>query len=71
MSSHILDEGEVQPQCSCYKIVKEEGSKTGLRGFSPQANYTDRASAACRAKLVSNFENRWCRVVSTTDPQGR
>jgi hypothetical protein len=32
--------------------------------FSPQANYTDRATAACHP-------NRGCRVVSATDPHGR
>jgi hypothetical protein len=29
-------------------IRRKEGTKTKLRGFSPQANYTDRATAACR-----------------------
>jgi hypothetical protein len=27
---------------------KKQLHKTKLRGFSPQANYTDRATAACR-----------------------
>jgi hypothetical protein len=27
---------------------KKKTKKTKLRGFSPQANYTDRANAACR-----------------------
>jgi hypothetical protein len=30
------------------KIQKYKESKTELRGFSPQANYTDRAIADCR-----------------------
>jgi hypothetical protein len=34
--------------------------------FSPQANYTDRATAA---KLVPSFVDRGCCVVSATDPQ--
>jgi hypothetical protein len=28
--------------------VRNVKTKTKLRGFSPQANYTDRATAACR-----------------------
>jgi hypothetical protein len=36
--------------------------------FSPQANYTDRSLLA---KLVPNFVDRRCRVVSATDPPGR
>jgi hypothetical protein len=42
-----------------------------LRGLSPQANYTDRATAACRAKLVSTFAVRGCRVVSAMDSHSR
>jgi hypothetical protein len=38
-----------------------------LRGLSPQANYTDRATA----KLVLTFADRECHVVSVTDPYGR
>jgi hypothetical protein len=36
--------------------------------FSPQENYTDRATAALSAKLVPTFADRGCRVVSPTDP---
>jgi hypothetical protein len=36
---------------------------------SPQANYTDRATAACRQSLVPTFADRVCRMVSATDPQ--
>jgi hypothetical protein len=32
--------------CSKYEVL--ETDKTKLRGFSPQANYTDRATAVCR-----------------------
>jgi hypothetical protein len=39
--------------------------------FSPQAKYTDLATAALSAKLVPTFANRGCRVVSATDPPGR
>jgi hypothetical protein len=42
-----------------------------LCDFSPQANYTDRATAAGRSKLMPTFEDRWCIVVSATDPHGR
>jgi hypothetical protein len=42
-----------------------------LSDFSPQANYTDRATAACRRSLVPTFADRWCRVVSATNPHGR
>jgi hypothetical protein len=30
------------------KLQIDFSTKTKLRGFSPQANYTDRATAACR-----------------------
>jgi hypothetical protein len=40
-----------------------------LRGLSPQANYTDRATAACRR--VPTSAARGCHVVSVTDPYGR
>jgi hypothetical protein len=37
--------------------------------FSPQANYTDRATdRRLWAKLVPTFADRECRVVSATDP---
>jgi hypothetical protein len=46
--------------------------KTKLRGLSPQANYTDRATAACRRSfLVQIFAGRGCCVVSTTNSHGR
>jgi hypothetical protein len=45
--------------------------KTKLRDFSPQAKYTDRATAACRRSLVPTFADRGCRVVSATNPHGR
>jgi hypothetical protein len=34
------------PDTSCYTYVFSKKTKTKLRGFSPQANYTDRATAA-------------------------
>jgi hypothetical protein len=44
--------------------------KTKLRGLSPQANYTDRATAAV-GELVPTFAGKGCYVVSPTDSQGR
>jgi hypothetical protein len=35
------------PRC-CENSLKSKEYNTKLRGFSPQANYTDRATAACR-----------------------
>jgi hypothetical protein len=45
--------------------------ETKLLGFSPQANCTDRATAASRRCIVSTFADRGCHVVSATDPRGR
>jgi hypothetical protein len=39
-----------------------------LRGFSPRANYTDRATAACRQKLCQLLLIEGCRMVSAVDP---
>jgi predicted Ser/Thr protein kinase len=50
------------------KYVRE---KKELHDFSSQANYTDRATAACRRSLVRTFADRGCRVVSATNPYGR
>jgi hypothetical protein len=46
-----------------YKLKK-------LRGLSPQANYTDRATAAV-GEVVPTFAGRGCYVVSATDSHGR
>jgi hypothetical protein len=43
--------------------VEEPSTETKLCGFSPQANYTDRATAA-----VSTLADRGCRVVRAMDP---
>jgi hypothetical protein len=40
--------------------------KTKLRGFSPQANYTDPSDRSLPAKLVPTLADRGCRVVSAT-----
>jgi hypothetical protein len=44
--------------------------KKKLRGLSPQANYTDRATAAV-GEVVPTFTGRGCYVVSATDSHGR
>jgi hypothetical protein len=41
-----------------------------LRDFSPQANYTDRATATSRRSLMPTFADKGCRVVSATIPHG-
>jgi hypothetical protein len=41
-----------------------------FRDFSPQGNYTDRATVARRQMLVSTLADRGGRVVSATDPHG-
>jgi hypothetical protein len=38
---------------------------------SPRANYTDRATAACRRSDSQLFADRGCHVDSVTDPYGR
>jgi hypothetical protein len=45
--------------------------KSKLSGFSLQANYTDRATAACRRSSCKLFADRGCRVVSAMDPHDR
>jgi hypothetical protein len=42
-----------------------------LHGLSPRANYTDRATAACRRSHCQLFADRRCHVVNVTDPYGR
>jgi hypothetical protein len=42
-----------------------------LRGLSPRANYTDRATAACRRSDCQLLADRGCHVVSVKDPYGR
>jgi hypothetical protein len=48
-----------------------QSSKTELIGLSPRANYTDRATAACRRCYCQLFADRRCCVVRATDPHGR
>jgi hypothetical protein len=53
-------------KCPLYFDTMPTAQKTTkkLRGLSPRANYTDRATAACRPI----FADRGCHVVSVTGP---
>jgi hypothetical protein len=51
-------------------LVKEKRLKLKLHGLSPRANYTDRATAACRRSYCQLLRKE-CHVVSVTDPYGR
>jgi hypothetical protein len=42
-----------------------------LRGLSPQVNYTERATAACRRSWCQLLRVEACHVVSVTDSYGR
>jgi hypothetical protein len=44
------------------------GLQTNSVALSPQANYTDWATAICQRNLVPTFVERGCRVVSAADP---
>jgi hypothetical protein len=44
--------------------------KSKLHSLSPQANYTDRATAACRRSDCQLFVDRRSNVVSVTDHYG-
>jgi hypothetical protein len=54
----------------CQQPLYMASTKTKLRGLSPQANYTDRATAAV-GQVVPTFAGRGCCVVSATNSQGR
>jgi hypothetical protein len=53
-----------------YEMPYEKGSLLikKLYGLSPRANYTDRATAACRRSDCQLFADRGCHVISVTDP---
>jgi hypothetical protein len=54
-----------------YVISLSHQKKTNkLHGLSPRANYTDRATAACR-RSDCQLADKGCHVVSVTDPYGR
>jgi hypothetical protein len=54
---------------SSYIINKRLQKK--LHGLSPRANYTDRATTACRRSDCQLFADRGCYVIRVTDPYGR
>jgi hypothetical protein len=47
-------------------MLQKGGKK--LHGLSRRANYTDRATAACRRSDYQLFADRGCHVVNVTDP---
>jgi hypothetical protein len=51
-------------------LRKNLAERKKLRGLSPQANYTDRATAAV-GEVVPTFADRGCCVVSAKGPHGR
>jgi hypothetical protein len=64
--------GRGSPEEAKILISEAESShKTKLHGLSPRANYTDRATVACRQCDCQLFADRGCHVVSVTDPYGR
>jgi hypothetical protein len=52
-----------------YRFWSTEKNKP--HGLSPQANYTDRATAAYQRSWCQPFADRGCHVVSVTNPYGR
>jgi hypothetical protein len=50
-------------------VQKKPSLQKEIRDFSPQAIYTDRATAACQRSLVPTFAV--VTVVSATNPHGR
>jgi hypothetical protein len=52
-----------------WEIIKTK-NKNKIRGLSPQANYTDRATAHV-GEVVPTFAGRGCYVVSAMDSHGR
>jgi hypothetical protein len=51
------------------KLWQQKQNK--LHGLSPRANYTDRATAACRRSDWQLLRTEGCHVVSVTDQYGR
>jgi hypothetical protein len=61
----------IHPTAVTQRHVVNGSIQNKLRGLSPQANYTDRATGGMSPKLVPTFADKGCRVVSVTDPHGR
>jgi hypothetical protein len=71
---HERDSLEMDFQTFRFSTVLQNfrwSSELKLHGLSSRANYTDRATAACRRSDSQLFADRGCHVVSVTDPYGR
>jgi hypothetical protein len=51
-----------------HRRIQATNKTNKLRGLSPRANYTDRATAACRPRWYQHFRIDGCRVISAADP---
>jgi hypothetical protein len=49
-------------------VVKEQNKENKLRSMGLRANYTERATAACRRSYSQLLWIEVCRVVSAADP---
>jgi hypothetical protein len=56
---------------SCCSVLLNNKQTNKLRGLDSRANYTNRATAACRRSQFQRFADRGCHVVSVTDLYGR
>jgi hypothetical protein len=61
---------KLAPSCADYTSEPRSHQNAKLHGLSPQANYTDWATAAV-GEVVPTFAGRGCYVVSATDSHGR
>jgi hypothetical protein len=69
--SASLSETVAEVRSDCKGIGRPVLTQTKPHGLSPRANYTDRATAACRRSDCQLFADRECHVVRVTDPYGR
>jgi hypothetical protein len=53
------------------EMFQQSKKKTKLHGLSPRANYTDRATTACRRSDCKLFADIGCYAVSVTNPLDR
>jgi hypothetical protein len=67
ISLHYID----QPVIVATNKITTTKQTNKLHGLSPRANYTDRATAACRRSECQLFADKGFHVVSVTDPYGR
>jgi hypothetical protein len=51
-------------------VLLSKPKEKKIHGLSPQANYTDRATAACQRSQFQLFADRGCHVVNVTIPYG-